>query len=261
MARRPLALVTNDDGIHSPGLVTLAKAAQQADLDVVVAAPSKESSGTSAGLTVLANGDAPIVHRRELADLPGVPCYAVGAHPAFITLAAAHGALDHAPDLVLSGVNRGANIGRALVHSGTVGAAVTAGTNELRAMAVSLDVGHDKDVIPLWDSVFPVLRVAIPLLLDAPEHSVFNVNVPNLPPDQLRELRRAPLASYGAVQSRVDRPSEGQLEVVTTVVQHELEPGTDAALLGEGHPTITALRAVTEVEGVLPDRTPLPTAQ
>ena len=90
----------------------------------------RQSSGASAGIIATAQDGRTLVERRALADLPNVEAYAVDAQPGYIVLAAVRGWLDPAPDLVLSGVNHGANVGRAILHSGTVGAALTAGVTE-----------------------------------------------------------------------------------------------------------------------------------
>ena len=144
------ALITNDDGIASPGLCALARAAIDAGLDVVVAAPHEEASGSSAAITgsntiaVTGRTEASSIRieKRELVELPGVAAYSVRAAPGLIALLAAHGAFGAAPDLVLSGINRGANVGRVILHSGTVGAALTGGVNDARGLAVSLEIGR-----------------------------------------------------------------------------------------------------------------------
>lgn len=250
-------LVVNDDGIASRGIAVLAHAAADAGLDVVVAAPHAEASGTGAGLTVVAHDGGPVVRPAEEVGneaLPGVPCYAVAAHPAYITLAALGGTFGAVPDLVLSGVNRGANVGRAVLHSGTVGAALTAGVNGLRGMAVSLEA--DQTAEPGWVSAPPVIEAALPLLLDSPPGTVLNVNVPAVAPERLGDLTRARLASAGVVQTRLER--EDASDVVTTQVGEDAERGTDARLLAAGTPTVTALSAVVEADRpVLPERTAL----
>ena len=121
------ALITNDDGISSPGLYALAHAALDAGLEVVIAAPAEEASGSSAAITgtntvaVTGHTEASTIsiERRELAEVEGVAAYSVRAAPGLITLLAAHGAFGDAPDVVLSGINRGANLGRVILHSGT----------------------------------------------------------------------------------------------------------------------------------------------
>lgn len=248
-------LVTNDDGIDSPGLRTLAQVAAEAGLDVVAAAPHAEASGTSAGLTVIEEDEGSVFRQREIAELPGIPCYAVTAHPAFITLASLRGVFGDPPDLVLSGVNRGMNVGYAVVHSGTVGAALTGAMNGLRGMAVSLDVGDGGWQGARWDSAAEVVRTALSLLLDSEPGAMLNVNVPDVAPDRLGDLVKARLASFGAVQSQVEHRGGRAPEVVTTVLPDRLDPATDAALVAEGHATITALVALSEADQpVLPER-------
>jgi 5'/3'-nucleotidase len=125
----------------------------------------------------------------------------------------------------------------------------------VRALAVSLDVGVGTDVGYHWDSAAIVARQAIDLLLDLEPGTVLNLNVPNVAPDQLRPLRRATLAAFGTVQSQVQRAEDGSsLEIFSVNVDEEPEPGTDAALLAEGYPTLTPLRSVDEdVTVKLPD--------
>ncbi|MGW4116682.1 5'/3'-nucleotidase SurE [Actinosynnema sp. NPDC004786] len=238
------ALITNDDGIDSPGLLALARGAVAHGWTTVVAAPARESSGTSAGLTAAEDDRRVQVARRELPGLPDVPAYAVAAHPGFIALVASQGAFGDPPDVVLSGVNRGANVGRAVLHSGTVGAALTAAINGARAMAVSLDVGLDLDVPHHWDTAVAVAAGLFDRLAALPVGSVLNVNVPNRP--EAGAPRRAGLAEFGAVRTRIKDSDDGSITLAAVVVADELTPGTDAALLAEGRATVTPLRSVAE---------------
>ncbi|WP_086661152.1 5'/3'-nucleotidase SurE [Lentzea kentuckyensis] len=234
------ALITNDDGIDSPGLATLATAALDCGLDVVVAAPSAQASGTSASVVAVSDTGRVASSRRTL---PGVDveAYAVAAHPGLISLIACRGGFGGKPDLVLSGVNLGANVGRAILHSGTVGAALTAHLNDVTAMAVSLDVGLDGPE-PLWDKAGEAVRAVLPVLLEMPAASVVSLNVPNIV--DVQGLRWAELARFGTVQSRVDELDDGEVELVHVYSEESLVPGTDAALLADGYATLTALRSV-----------------
>ncbi len=241
---RPRVLVTNDDGIESAGLVALAGCAVDLGWQTIVAAPAAESSGTSAGLSAAGDERQVVVERRELAGLRGVEGYAVAAHPGLIVLIACHDGFGARPDLVLSGVNRGANVGRAVLHSGTVGAALTAGINDARAVAVSLDVDDGEE--PSWDTAAEVMSGILPAVARLDGGTVVNVNVPNVPAGGIGPPRWARLASFGRVQSRFNHVRDGVIEIATVVVDGELEPGTDAALLAAGHATITPLRSVTE---------------
>lgn len=133
-------LITNDDGIAAPGLRALAHAIAATGADVLVAAPHAEASGTSAALTAVERDGQIVVVPRPLTGVPGVPGYAVTTSPAFIVVLALRGGFGDPPDVVVSGINRGANAGTAVLHSGTVGAALTAAANGVPALAVSLDV-------------------------------------------------------------------------------------------------------------------------
>src|SRR5205085_7922132 len=139
--RRWRCLITNDDGIDSPGLVVLAQVALEAGFEVVVAAPMREASGASASITAIEEDGHFLVEPRTLPGLEDAcAVLAVGGLPAFIALTAMREAFGPAPVIVLSGINTGPNTGYAVLHSGTVGAALTASTFGARAMAVSLNV-------------------------------------------------------------------------------------------------------------------------
>ncbi|MDQ3943670.1 MAG: 5'/3'-nucleotidase SurE [Actinomycetota bacterium] len=248
-------LVTNDDGIASPGIAALARVALEADLEVVVAAPLRDTSGASASITAVEEDGHFVVQRCPLPGLEECDTYGVGGLPAFIALTGCRGAFGAIPDVVLSGINHGPNTGYAVLHSGTVGAALTASTHGARAMAVSLHSGAHIRVphhagTPHWDTAAEVARRVLPWLLEAPPRTVVNVNVPNVPFDQVRGLRTARLATFGAVQFNVVEKGEGYAKIGLSEMDAELEPGTDAALVADGWATITALRAVCQADDV-----------
>jgi 5'-nucleotidase len=247
--------VTNDDGIDSPGLAALTRLAVAAGLDVVVAAPAEQSSGASAAITAVRDEGRTLVQPSELPDHPDVPAWAVRAQPGHIVVAALTGWLDPVPDLVLSGINHGANVGRAVLHSGTVGAILTASVHDVRGLAVSLDVALHPTGERHWDAADEVFPRVLELLLDAPAGTSLSLNVPDRPPAAHGELRHARLAAFGSVQARVDEVEDGGLRLGEIEVGAEPEEGTDGALLAAGHPTLTALRSVAEDEGrLVPDR-------
>lgn len=253
-SRRLRALITNDDGIDSPGLWALAAGARDAGFDVVVAAPHVDASGVGGSVLSVREGNRTRLHRRELADLPGVPAYAVEGHPAFIVHSAGRGWLDPEPDVVLSGINLGANLGHAVLHSGTVGAVLAGQMHGWRGLAVSLDIPEQRPERPRWETALAVLPEVLDVLLAAPDGTALSLNVPNLPAAEIGELREARLSTFGAVQVRVDLHSGEHGEALHSVVAEMAsapEPGTDLALLGAGHPTLTELQSVSERPGVL----------
>ena len=126
-------LVTNDDGIDSQGLRTLARA-MTIHGEVTVVAPDREYSGAAASLGVL-NEMQPEAHRVEMDGV--VSAWAVNGPPALCVMFATLGVFGHSMDMVVAGINPGANVGRAVYHSGTVGAALTARGRGLTGVAVS----------------------------------------------------------------------------------------------------------------------------
>ncbi|OJX65620.1 MAG: 5'/3'-nucleotidase SurE [Micrococcales bacterium 73-13] len=243
-------LVTNDDGIEAPGLRAMAQAARAAGLDVVIAAPATQSSGSSASITAVEADGRIAVEPRALAGLEDVPAYAVQGGPGLIALIAARGAFGEPADLVLSGVNHGANVGRAILHSGTVGAALTGALNGAWGAAVSLDAG----LRPLelhWDVAAAAAVGLVPRLLERPRGTVVNVNVPNAP--RLRGVVEARLASFGIVQTTLTEREEHHLRLAVEDLPSSPDPGTDAACLADGWVTVTGIASVAGVElGLFP---------
>lgn len=246
----PRALVTNDDGIDSPGLHALVTAALKAGLEVVVAAPAEQASGASAALSAVRRDGRTLVEQR---DLPGldVEAWAVQAQPGHIVAAALNGWFDPRPELVLSGINHGANVGRAILHSGTVGAALTAKISDTRALAVSLDVDLHPTGERHWNSAAGLLAPVVDLLLEAPHGTVLSLNVPDRPAAELGPIRHARLARGGAVRTRVEEVRGGGVRLSEVEVSEEPEEDSDSALLDAGHPTLTELRSVEADDGDL----------
>jgi 5'-nucleotidase len=155
--------------------------------------------------------------------------------------------------VVLSGVNRGANTGRSVLHSGTVGAALTAVAHGIPALAVSLDlVGGFREAAPEpgdgrahWETAARLAALLLPVRSD---QFALNLNVPNLPYEQVRGLREARLASFGSVQTRVTEESLGVVEAAVGEAGEVPEPDTDSALVAAGFATVTALTPPREAD-------------
>jgi 5'-nucleotidase len=242
------ALVTNDDGIDTVGLRTLAKVAVDAGLDVTVAAPHVERSGSSASLSALEEGGRLVVREQRLDGLDGVRALGVEATPGFIAFAAAHKAFGPPPDIVLSGVNHGPNTGNAVLHSGTVGAALTARTHGASSLAVSNVAPRPRH----WDTAAQMAERALAWLLQniGDDPLTLSVNVPDVPAAECRGLRTARLAAFGAVQAEVHETGDDYVTMTFSEVDEELVPGTDAYLLAERWATVTSLAAPCEADGV-----------
>lgn len=253
-------LITNDDGIDAPGLRVLARAAVRDGHDVVVAAPLTEASGSSAALTAVQQDGTIVVQSRELPGVRNVAAYGVAASPAFIVLLALRSAWGDPPDVVLSGINRGANAGAVVIHSGTVGATLTASHAGVYGLAVSLDVLNplsrlnDRDRADdehrHWASAADLAIRLLPTLVHTPPGTVLNLNVPDLDPDGIRGLRRARLAQFGQVQISIAEAGEGYVRTAVQAAEDELEAGTDLAALAENFAVVTPLRAPGEAADV-----------
>ncbi|MGX6601427.1 5'/3'-nucleotidase SurE [Micromonosporaceae bacterium Da 78-11] len=255
-------LVTNDDGVAAPGISALAASARALGYDVVVAAPLTEASGMSAALTAVTD-DGRIVLERRTVD--GRPAYGVGASPAYIAVLAGLGVFGPPPDLVLSGINRGANAGHAVLHSGTVGAALTAANAGARALAVSLDVLHpaaggaasggaaitvpDDDVLH-WSTAGDQAASLLGWLAETPPGTVLNLNVPDRPAGEVAGLRQAELAAFGQARMAIAETGDSFVRTTIELTGDRVVPGTDIAWLIEGYATVTAIRPPTRVDGL-----------
>jgi 5'/3'-nucleotidase len=258
----PRVLITNDDGITSPGLRHLARAAADNGLDVVVAAPSQEASGSSSVMSAYTADGRVNIKRHELRDLAGIPAYGVTASPSYIVVLALLSSFGGPPDLVLSGINRGANTGRAVLGSGTVGAAFTAATHDCPAMAVSLDIQasmseagggnalaaeDDIDEARNWRTAAELVRKLLPRLADLPPGAVLNLNVPDLPQEEVRGLRQARLAQFGHVQMAIAESGEDFVRTHIEESRKQVESDSDLGWLAQGYAAVTAIRPVAEL--------------
>lgn len=243
-------LITNDDGIDSAGLATMARAAVQRGHEVLVVAPDRPSSGASAAIGMRRHYGRPIIQEEHPEGMPaGVRSLVVEATPAQIVYLAAQGVFGQTPGMVLSGINLGANTGRAIVHSGTVGVALTASVLGIRTMAVSVAGTSPTN----WDTAENVtLRLMEWAEFQPSDGRILNINIPDVPLYQLRGLRAAPLAVFGSVQAAdVDFPDDPVSAVRRVAVEYEpefakQEPGTDHYLLERNWVTATMLRSMAD---------------
>jgi 5'-nucleotidase len=265
-------LVTNDDGVASPGLHELAAALVAAGYDVIVAAPDRDMSGSAAAIGQIHIDEEIEAEPVELPGLDGVPAYAVDGPPGLCVLAARLGGFGEPPQLVVSGINPGCNAGRAILHSGTVGAALTAANFGCRGVAVSLDVSSrtlheqaggargargiptgdgneataevvDGERVAFWGTAAAVAVTATGWLTTAPECAVLNVNVPNRPVEHLAGARLAELAPFGTVRSSVVEasPGGGRLQMELRPTTDEVPPDSDTGLVARGYVAITPI--------------------
>lgn len=237
-------LVTNDDGIEAPGIHALAAALADAGHDIVVAAPLHEMSGSGAAIGIMSAETDLLVSSFKMPDRPDIEAYGVDGPPALAVMAARLGAFGEAPDLVVSGVNPGHNTGRAMLHSGTVGAALTAGNFGVSALAVSTGPGPD----PAWGTACELALGAVDWLLGAPVKTVLNLNVPDVSIGALRGVRWAEPASFGTVQATLVDIGDQRLRMTLKGTGGELPPDSDTALVNAGYAAVTIINGITSAE-------------
>lgn len=241
-------LVTNDDGLHAPGLHALATSLDRAGHQLVIVAPEGDRSGSGAAIGNLGDGSYLRYRRSPLAGLEHQESYELDGPPALCVFAVHLGAFGPVPDLVASGVNPGLNTGRVTLHSGTVGAALTAANLGMSAVAVSI-AGHEASVRH-WASAADLAVEVADWLAGASRPITINLSVPDLPAAEMGELRGGTLAPFGAVRAEVLDRTDERIELGLVPTGGRVPDGTDTALVEAGHPVVTALEGI---RGSLPD--------
>ncbi len=236
------ALLTNDDGIDSPGLHELARQVEAAGFEVVVVAPSFDASGTGASLGHISR-DRPIGYKEvQIIGLAG-KAFALDGPPALCTITSHLEAFGPRPDIVVSGPNLGLNTGRSVLHSGTVGAALAAQNFGMRGLAVSLAVSDPWH----FDTACQYTVDLLGPLMEGPDRCVLNLNVPALPFSETLGLRWGGLAEFGSVRSQIVDQAEGKLffDLVETAYDPPLD--SDLGLVNAGFAAVTGLHGTCEV--------------
>jgi 5'-nucleotidase len=189
-----LILVTNDDGIHSPGILTLAEALTAMG-EVVVVAPDRERSAVGHSLTL---------HSPLRADEIRSGFFAVDGTPTDCVNLGIHGLLPRRPDLVVSGINRGGNLGDDITYSGTVSAAMEATLMGVPAFAVSLEGrSFQRDDFAEAGRCAAYLASLV-LQQGLPTDTFLNVNVPPGVPAGFRLTRQGKRRYGEVVEEKID---------------------------------------------------------
>ncbi|MDB3979544.1 5'/3'-nucleotidase SurE [Pseudomonadales bacterium] len=236
------ALLTNDDGIDSPGLHELARHVEAAGFEVVVVAPSFDASGTGSSLGHISR-ERPIGYKEvQIEGLAG-KAFALDGPPALCTITSHLEAFGPRPDIVVSGPNLGLNTGRSVLHSGTVGAALAAQNFGMRGLAVSLAVSEAWHFDTACQYAIELLKA----LANGPERCALNLNVPALPYAQTKGLRWGGLAEFGSVRSQIVDQAEGQLFFDLVETEYDPPADSDLGLVNAGFAAVTALHNTSEV--------------
>jgi 5'-nucleotidase len=240
-------LVTNDDGVGSAGLAPLVRAVRSTGADVVVAAPQEDNSGVGAAIGRLHADRSIDVAETTLPGVDGLTAHAVAGPPALAVIAAYLGAFGDPPDFVVSGINPGPNTGGATLHSGTVGAALTAANFGLSGLAVSMVAGT-----PIhWDTAAALAVPAIEWLAEQPPRTVLNLNAPNLLLEDVRGVRWGELAEFGSVRTALIESQGGRLQMEWVGGRDEHAEHTDAGLVQRGYASLTLLSGIVALPPVV----------
>ncbi len=230
----PRILVSNDDGIDAPGLVALVEALEKVGT-VTVAAPVREQSGISHGMTTRR-----LITVRE-SERAGVKWYGIDATPGTCVRLALESLLPAKPDIVVSGINRGENVGLVTFYSATVAAARAAAFLKIPAVAVNLQGGEGMDYESAAAFVAALVRELVRGGLDP--GPFLNVNIPALPKDRIKGIMITSLDTRATVESfekKESRNGETTYWPSYKVLSAGAE-GTDIWAVRNGYISITPL--------------------
>ncbi len=226
-------LVTNDDGVHASGLKVLEKIARELSDDIWVVAPEVEQSGASHSLTLRRP-----LRLRQL----GERRFAVDGTPTDCVLMGVQRVLaDRPPDLLLSGINRGGNLGEDVTYSGTLAAAMEAMLLGIPAIALSQLVSVSENA--RWDTAETHAGELIRRLvaLSWPKDVLININFPDLPADRVRGVEVAALGRRkvgGQFEERTD-PRGFPYYWIGPMRDEDPRPGTDLGAVNNGAIAVT----------------------
>jgi 5'-nucleotidase len=239
-------LVTNDDGFDAPGIGHLAKALSR-EFDVTVAAPDRDRSGAGTGIGHF-DPVAGIPMRRV--DIGVARAYALDGPPGLAVMAGALGAFGEPFQIVVSGINAGINTGQSVIHSGTVGAALTARTFGSHGLAVSLEPSDPWQ----WSTAAEIALAAARWLTSSQRQpTAINLNVPAVAIDQVRGLEQAKLDRFGYFRVAIANEPGEKLEFEMSAERDTVDEGSDTWLLRQRYATITALGLLASSDELLPD--------
>ena len=229
-------LVSNDDGVDTPGILALAEGLRAAGHEVLVVAPDRDRSGASNSLTL----DMPI---RVLQQDDST--WRVYGTPTDCVHVAITGMLEKEPDIVVSGINNAANLGDDVIYSGTVAAAMEGRFLGLPAVAVSL-VTADHIGRHYKSAARAAVEIIARLVTDPlPADTILNVNVPDLPWDEIRGFQVGRLGNRHRAEACVPQQDPRGRQwwwIGAAGPEQDAGPGTDFHSVRAGYISITPIK-------------------
>jgi 5'-nucleotidase len=226
----PKILLTNDDGYGSPGLCALAEVLEDF-AEVSIVAPSSEKSGAAQSLTLRQ----PIV-AQQVAERH----WSVDGTPADCVIVALHKLLPDKPDLVISGINFGANLGENVYYSGTVGAAREAALHHLPAVAISLcSKGRGAN----FEDSARIARSTAEMILNEglPDQVLLSINVPQPWTGEVKFTRQSKKITRNQLSEGKDPRGRSYFWLFEQKIDRDVEPDTDYAAIFAGAVSVTPL--------------------
>lgn len=233
-------LLTNDDGYHAPGLSVLEAIAATLSDDIWVCAPAEEQSGAGHSLTLAR----PVRVRQH-----GPKRFSVAGTPTDSVMMAIGELMDGAPDLILSGVNRGANLGDDVTYSGTVSAAMEGTLAGIRSIALSQVYASEGlgDSVPFAAAEAWGAKVLAPLIdMDFAKRTLVNINFPAIDPAAIKGVRvvRQGFHDYarGSIVKGVDPRGYPYYWFGLHGMEHTPGHDTDLEAISDGYIAVTPLQ-------------------
>ncbi len=229
-------LLVNDDGLEAPGLKLLEKLVTPLAREVWVVAPEREESGT---------GHAFSLHRPLRLRQASERRFAVDGMPADAAIIGLGEVMrDNPPDIVLSGVNRGANIGDDVIYSGTIGAAAEAAMSGFPAISMSLDRAPENEA--KWETVERHMADTLHWILAAtwPLGMVLNVNFPDVGPDAVKGRKVATVGRRkpgGEIAKGLDPAGKPYLWISSKRIYGDVSAGSDIQATRDGYISMSPL--------------------
>ena len=236
-------LVSNDDGVHAEGLHVLARELKKIAKTVIIVAPEKERSTTGHSLTL---------HKPLRLDELSKGVYSVNGSPADCVYLGLREIFGSAPDFVVSGINRGSNLGQDVYYSGTVSAAREACVLGIPALSVSLCIDAVVKRVSDSDRLYfeSAAKMAVKLLKSIkknplPEHTLLNLNVPNLPIGKIKGFMPAKMGFRyygGKILKRQDNRGKNYYWIGGQYQGFKKEKDTDCVAVNGHYAAITPLQ-------------------
>lgn len=234
-------LVTNDDGIKSPGIWALAEALSKVG-NVLVVAPDKQQSGVGTSVSFLREN---VTITEAPSTIPGVKAYAISGTPSDCVILGLRQLSEAHIDLLVSGINIGPNVGHDIPYSGTVMATLGGYFRKIPSMAVSLAF-KDRNAEIRFDIA---ARVAASIAENIKNgtmqtEAILNVNVPNIPPELIKGIMVTRAADFGYVRlgDATGRSTISSEIKIGKPAEASLEENTDVWAIDAGYISITPLR-------------------